>query len=197
MRRNGFIGMAWFPASVMLLAAVTGCGGGTPLASAPAAGKTASGTRGAGIVEPARIEACGGVTPASAAAIAGVAAAGVKFEANRPYEALLMCVYTAANGDTLVSFSLASEPTAAAQEQELVTERANVGLAKGSIEGVTGTRDRKAASFEIPDLGDEAFWASINHSLVMRVGNVRVQVIYPNDVEKQKQVARLVAAGLR
>jgi len=148
-------------------------------------------------VDPARIEACGGMSPASAAAIAGVPAAGVKFEANRPYETLLMCVYTAAKGDTLVSFSLASEPSVAAQEQALVTERQNVGLAKRSIEGVTGTQDRKPASFEIPDLGDEAFWASVNNSLVMRVGNVRVQVIVPNEVEKQKQVARLVAAGLR
>jgi hypothetical protein len=196
MQKNGFGVVSW-PVSVMLLVALTGCGGGTPESSAPTGGAAASGTRGGGTVDPARIEACGGVTPANAAAIAGVPAAGVKFQPTRLHEALLMCVYTAPNGNTLVSFSLASEPSVTAQEEALATERQNVGLAKRSIEGVTGTQNRKPASFEIPDLGDEAFWASINNSLVMRVGNVRVQVIVPNDVEKQKQVARLVAAGLR
>ncbi len=197
MRRNGLIRMVSWPASVMLFVAVTGCGGGSPQGSASAGGGTASGKKGGGIVDPARIEACAGVTAASVAAILGVPAAGVKLESNRPYEALLICAYTGTGGDVLASFSLTSEPTVEAQQESLVTERQNVGLAKGSIEGVTGKQDGKPASFEIPDLGDEAFWARVNGSLVMRVGNVHVQVMMPNDVEKQKQLARLVAAGLR
>jgi hypothetical protein len=49
----------------------------------------------------------------------------------------------------------------------------------------------------IDGLGDEAYGTPVNNSLNVRVGNVIVQVVAPEDTDVKRRVAERIVAGLR
>lgn len=180
---------------------VTGCAGDRE--AEQSAGETepsdvaASGT--AATIDPARIEACGGFTVEDAADLLGVSVTTVTLRLPEAfnYETLKTCAFEDTVGGRGISYSLSWTDSVEEMIEDLQEERLNVGLAQTSIDAVMGEESDQAASYEIPGIGDEAFYAAVNGTVVARVGNVRVQVMNAPDLETRKAVAARVASRLR
>ncbi|MGH7564027.1 MAG: hypothetical protein ACREK5_06355 [Gemmatimonadota bacterium] len=150
-----------------------------------------------GLVSSEAIERCAGFTAEDAAAILGVGAADVEDRSRDETARIRMCSYALTSDPfTSVSFNLSARESAEDAAASLASEREMMGAAQGAIEGVMGEPSGDRAYQEIEGVGDEAFWSPLNRALMTRVGNVIVQVTTPDDVEKQKEVARMVAEGL-
>jgi hypothetical protein len=182
---------------------VTGCGGGGDSAptrtSETAAQQAPRAEVTGGVVDPAQIEACGGFTVDDAAELLGVSAEGIALSypefLNNP--TLKTCAFEDEATGQGISYSLTWANTAAEMAEQLADERQMVGVAQTSIDAVTGSESEEPASYEIPDIGEEAFFAAVNGTVVARVANVRVQVLNAPDLETRRQVAKRVAARLR
>ena len=112
-------------------------------------------------------------------------------------DTLKTCAFEDATTGRSISYSLTRADSVEEMIEDLWEERQNVGLAQTSIEAVMGEESGEATSYEIPGLGDEAFYAAVNGTVVVRVGNVRVQVMNAPDLEIRKATAARVASRLR
>ncbi len=149
-------------------------------------------------VDPAKIERCGGFTAEAAARILGVTAGDIQGSSQLTYETLRICSFQSrTQPKKIVSFSLGWEKSAGEAQANMTSTRENLGLAKRSIGPVTGSTDKGPALQEISGLGDEAYYTSVNDSLMVRVSNVTIQVMNAPDLEAYKTVAGEVIKGLR
>jgi hypothetical protein len=167
------------------------CGGSETGRAGPAK------TGGSGVVALSKIESCAGFTPDVVAAVMAVPASEITATTERIHDTSLACGFANPAGSTVLSFSLSWEKTVEESVEALATEKENLGLAQRTIGGVTGNKQEEPAVAIIEGIGDEAFWTPVNDTVVVRVGNVRIQVMLPDDREKQKETARRVASGLR
>lgn len=161
----------------------------------PAAGSRQAGKN----VDPEKIENCGGFTVEDAAELIGVPVESVTLRLPEPMntETLKTCAFEDEETGRGISYSLTWADSAEEMQEDFEGERQMVGVAQTSIDAVTGTETESPASYEIPGIGDEAFFAAVNGTVVARVGNVRVQVLNAPDLETRKKVAERVASRLR
>lgn len=164
--------------------------GEEPAAPARQAGKN---------VDPEKIENCGGFTVEDAAELIGVPVESVTLRLPEPMntETLKTCAFEDEESGRGISYSLTWADSAEEMEGDFEDERQMVGVAQTSIDAVTGSESEGPASYEIPGIGDEAFFAAVNGTVVARVANVRVQVLNAPDLETRKKVAERVASRLR
>lgn len=168
----------------------TGGAGGDAATSAPASG----------LVAAERIEACAGIDAAAAAEILGVAAADltefIGLEAETP--TLRTCGFRGRQNPMMaVGFYLQTLSSVEEAVARMESERENLRMAAGMIGAVTKDADEQAPVQPIDGLGDEAYGTPVNNSLNMRVGNVIVQVVAPEDTDVKRRVAERIVAGLR
>lgn len=198
--KNAMVGWAALCGGLMAMLA-WGCGGqnGAGETSETAARPAAPARQAGRNVDPERIQACGGFTVDDAAELIGVSAESVAMQLPEPMnsETLKTCAFEDEESGRGVSFSLTWADSAEEMMEELEGERQMVGLAQTSIGAVTDTESEGPASYEIPGIGDEAFFAAVNGTVVARVSNVRVQVLNAPDLETRKRVAERVASRLR
>jgi hypothetical protein len=185
----------------VLVTAVWACGAGTDRdeSTSTEMQQEQPVTRSQGVVDPAKIQDCGGFTVQDAAELLGVSVDAV---VSRLPEAmngptLKTCAFEDAESGRGISFSLTWADTATEMAEQLADERELVGVAQASIDTVSGSESEGPASYEIDDIGEEAFFAAVNGTVVARVANVRVQVLNAPDLDTRKRVAAKVADRLR
>jgi hypothetical protein len=150
-----------------------------------------------GMVSADAVKECAGFTPRDAAEILGVPAATLEDRSQDLYDTARSCAYAStADASVGVSFTLVTEESVEDAIGQMQSLRENAGLAKTTIEGVTGATSEESPLKEVEGIGDEAFWMEVNGTLTVRVGNVSILVIAPQDRGQQEEVARRVMEGL-
>ncbi len=191
-----------------LIVVTVACGGSPAEKSSASGGSTTDrSTTSAAVKAPAsakvakeKIDGCAGFTAEAAAKILQISPSDVKASSTPVHDALRICSYESAGKSSPkepVVFSLEIEKSVEASIDSMSRLRDNAGIAKRSIEGVTGDKDQGPASRDIDGIGDEAIWLKVNGALYVRAGNVNVTVLQPSDIELQQQVAKMVVTGLR
>lgn len=129
-------------------------------------------------------------TAADAAAILGVDAAQLKPTVAKGTDGGWGYAFTAADG-SWVSFNAKAFDDKTELTDEMDQYRSNLELAAmlDQWKDVPG-----GAYSDISGLGDEAIWSNVSDSLVVRQGNVKVQVLQPSD---KKQQIKIVQAFLK
>jgi hypothetical protein len=192
-------------ATVLIALALAGCGGsgeqsgGTGTSSVPAPAATSTPTAAAsGMIAPQRVAGCAGFTAAAAAQLLGVPVADIKDASSDIYDKLRSCTYAStADSTKQVSFTLAVADSVREATDDMAVLRGHLGVGQRALGGVTGSGAEATPFEEVAKLGDEAVWARLNKTLNVRVGNITVQVAFPEDRAAQEQLARSVVAGLR
>jgi hypothetical protein len=202
------------PASVLVLCMLllAGCGGsgdqsgggGTTIpqvqaeATPPPAPAAPPPAAAGGMIATERVASCAGFTTASAAQFLGVPAADIKDLSADIYDKLRSCGFTSTTDRSKrVSFSLAIADSAKEAIEDMAVFREHLGVGQSALGGVTGTGADATPYETVANLGDEAVWARINQTLNVRLGNVTIQVAFPEDRAAQEQLAALVVKGLR
>jgi hypothetical protein len=178
------------------LAGTIACGGPSPPTGDAAAAADPPAAQ-AAVVARAKIDNCAGVTAIDVAPIIGVQPAVIEPASEQQHSTLRICGYRARSSGESASFSLGWEPTVDAAKEEFARERNDLGMANQVIASASRTKPADAAYVDVLGLGDDAFRTSVNDTTVVRVGNVRVQVMMPSDPKKQTALAMLVVKGLR
>jgi hypothetical protein len=141
------------------------------------------------------IASCAGFTANRAASIVDAPAGSVQ-DGSTNVGANRDCSFRNAAGPSIY-FTLSPRNSVQAAEASLASERQAMGQAQGAIAGATGGTPGAPATEDVSNLGDGAFYSSLNGAIMMRVANVMVQVIAPPDMALKRRVAEEVAAGLR
>lgn len=163
-------------------------------ASEPGAAASARPT---GVISADALTSCAGFTTATAGAIVGAAPAELT-DYSRTEGRLRICHYRNPSDRTkAVMFTLAHRPSVESAIASMTSERETMGSAQGAIDRAMGTRSKGAAVEDVSAIGDEAFYSPMNGAIMMRVGNVIVQVTAPADMALKKRTAEQVARGLR
>ncbi len=189
----------WMAIAILVVCAGTGaCGGsGDTPAAGGAPGASPAAAPASNLVDEGTLTACAGFSAAKAAEILGVAASEVT-DSSRTQGTLRFCSYRKADDPSkTVSFTLGRRDSVAQAVASLQSERDALGGAQGAIDRVTKSPSARPASEGVQGIGDEAFYSSMNGAIMMRVRNVLVQVMGPNDLALKKRVAEEVARGLR
>jgi hypothetical protein len=189
------------PRGVLVVVALAlACGNGEPAseggATEPSQGSATEPARGGGLVSAEAVRDCAGFSVEDAAAVLGIPASEIEQSSQDIHETLRMCSYVRRADLNGVSFSLATNESVDEAVSGMASGREMAGLAKGSIDAVTGTSSGAPPLEEIEGIGDEAYWMEVNGTLNVRVNNVEIQVQGPSDREQQKAVARKVVEGL-
>lgn len=180
--------------STMLLFAIAlaGCQQKAPTTPAGQPGSSTTGTTtgASGKLYTLDMKNCAGFSTQDAATILGTSAANITPEISSLYEGFWMCSYGAPNDYTnFISFSVGISKSAEEAADYMEQLQNNLGIAKEVIPG----EDQSTGPYMmIPGIGDEAFWTDVNGTLNARKGNITLQVILPDDVEKQKEVAKKI-----
>jgi len=151
-----------------------------------------------------KVKSCAGFTVEKAALILGIAARDLKDDGRALYDTpertAHVCSYMNQSwqtSQTSVSFGLTRESSIEAEKDAFQSLRRNLAIANKAIGDVTGSTEKGPDTEPLAGLGDEAFYASANGALSVRVANVLLQVMVPPDLELKKKVAQEVVAGLR
>lgn len=150
-------------------------------------------------IDPARlIASCAGITKNDAAAVLGVAPQTLSDRSRDETPRLRLCSYAqSAAPHATAAFNLSARESAERASRSMASEREAMGTAASSISSAVGTDGSGSATDDLQGIGDEAFWSPLNGALMMRVHRVIVQITQPEDRDRQRDLARRIAAKLR
>lgn len=189
---NGRSGLSRMEVVLLVAVLAQACGGGEPERQGGALGSA----RGGQLVSAEAVRSCAGFSAEDAAQVLGIPGA-IEEASEDIHETLRACSYRSTTDPmTGVAFTLATSESVEEAVDGMAYGREMAGLAKGSIEAVTGAASGAGPLEEVEGIGDEAYWMEINGTLNVRVKNVEIQVQAPDDREQQKEVARRVVEGL-
>ena len=149
------------------------------------------------MVSPLAVAACGGFTFEDAATILGVRASELEDRGEESSQKLRLCSFWKPESMEGVSFYLSVSGSVERAVTEMEQGRGMAGFAQKTIDQTTGATSQEEALEGVLDIGEEAYFMEVNGTLNVRVGNIQIQVLPMENREQMKDVARIVATGLR
>lgn len=150
-----------------------------------------------GMIPQDAISRCGAFTIGDAAAVLSVPAGALEDRSEVYSSKSSLCSFVVPGTAEGVAFYLAASGSVERAISEMEQGRGMAGIAQENIDRATGTTSLEPLLQSTSEIGEEAYFMEANGTLMVRVGNVQIQVLHMDDPEQMKSVGRKVAAGLQ
>jgi hypothetical protein len=140
---------------------------------------------------------CAGFGAAQAAELLGVAAADLEPRFEQVTPTTRGCTFTHRGDQTRqVSFSITREDSVDEAKHSFASYRDTVTMSSRAREAVMKEKPPEGAYVDILGVGDEAVWSHTNESLNVRLANLTIMVLRPDEKKQQVAVAQKVIENL-
>jgi hypothetical protein len=131
---------------------------------------------------------CSTFTADDAAAILGVPATEIQLDAQELYAGNYLCGYKVESSEKMVSFNISLAKSGQDAANDMAQYRQHLDIAKNTKPFKDNLA--KGAYSDISGIGDDALWTDVNGTLMVRKGNLSLQVQLPKEKEAQLKVAQ-------
>ncbi|MDH3692209.1 MAG: hypothetical protein OEU36_22475 [Gammaproteobacteria bacterium] len=150
-----------------------------------------------GMISEAAIATCGGFTSDDAAAVLGLSAGAFEDRSEIYSSKSSLCSFMIPGTADGIGFYLVASGSIERAIAEMEMGRGMAGIAQENIDRASETTSLEPPLQSVSGIGEEAYFMEANGSLMVRVGNVQIQVLHMEEPKQMQEVGRMVAEGLQ